>query len=75
MVKVTKAQSMSEPILIMLVSKETIAVEAWVSRSPTCYTQELFLKIKLLGINVKKEGVRRECSQGKCTYTSPPSEA
>ena len=42
-VKVTKAQSAGEPILIMLVSKETVAVEAWVSHSPTSYTQELFL--------------------------------
>ena len=31
-----------EPILIMLLSKETIAIGAWVSCSPTSYTQELF---------------------------------
>ena len=30
---------MGEPILIMLVSKETVAAGAWASRSPTSYTQ------------------------------------
>ena len=41
-VKVAKAGSAGEPILIMLMSKGTIAVGAWVSRIPTIYTQKLF---------------------------------
>jgi len=36
--KVTKARSAGEPILIMLVSKETIAIAASISRSPTSHT-------------------------------------
>ena len=43
-VKVAKARSAGELILIMLVSKETIATGAWVSRSPSSYTQSLFPK-------------------------------
>jgi len=41
-VKVVKAWSMGEPILIMLVSKDTVATRAYVSYSPTSYTQSLF---------------------------------
>ena len=43
-VKVTKAWSAGEPILITLVSKETVAAGAWVSHSPTSCTQNLFPK-------------------------------
>ena len=43
-VKVMKTQSVGEPILITLVSKETIAAGAWVSRGPSSYTQSLFSK-------------------------------
>ena len=43
-VKVTKTQSVGEPILITLVSKEAVAAGAWVSRSPTSYTPILFPK-------------------------------
>ena len=44
-VKVVKSQSVGEPILITLVSKEAVVTGAWVSRSPTSYTQILFPKI------------------------------
>ena len=43
-VKVAKTQSAGEPILITLVRKEAIAAGAWVSCSPTSYTQILFPK-------------------------------
>ena len=42
--KVAKSSECGEPILIMLVSKEALAAGAWVSRSPTSYTQILFPK-------------------------------
>ena len=38
----------------MLVSKDTIATEAWVSRSPTSFTQRLFPQTSLLGLNREK---------------------
>ena len=43
-VKVVKTQRAGEPILITLVSKETVAAGAWASHSPTSYTQSLFPK-------------------------------
>ena len=43
-VKVMKTRSAGEPIIIILVSKEAVAVGAWVSRSPTSYTPILFPK-------------------------------
>ena len=42
--RVAKTRSADEPILITLVSKEVIAARAWVSHSPTSYTQILFPK-------------------------------
>ena len=43
-VKAIKAWSAGEPVLITLVSKGAVAAGALVSRSPTSYTQSLFLK-------------------------------
>ena len=43
-VKVVKTWSAGETILITLMSKEAVAAGAWVSRSPTSYTQILFPK-------------------------------
>ena len=39
-----KLRNAGELVLIMLVSKEVVAAGAWVSRSPTSCTQNLFLK-------------------------------
>ena len=40
--------------LIMLVIKDAVAVEAYVSRGPTSFTQGLFPQTSLLGLNVRK---------------------
>ena len=42
--KLQKTRKVGELVLIMLVSKEVVAAGAWVSRSPTSCTQNLFPK-------------------------------
>ena len=56
MVHVAKTKSVGESILITLVSKEVIAAGAWVSHSPTSYTQIFVPKILALRTYHEKRG-------------------
>ena len=62
MAQVVKARSAGESVLITLVGKEAVAAGAWVSRSPTSCTQNLFPKSWPLGLVMRKvENLENVC--------------
>ena len=63
-----KKPRVRKKILITLVSKGVVAVEALVSRNPTGFTQRSLPQTSLLGLNMR-EGQAYRLSTGKvCSY-------